>query len=288
MVISMTAFARRAQETPAGNAVWEIRSVNHRFLDISARLPEEFRALELDVRDRIAGRVGRGKVDCLLRLEANGGAGEHFVVNLELAQRIAAAAAQIGEILDNPAPVNSLDVLRWPGVLTMQAPDPEALGGALLNLLDEAIDALIEARRREGSKLGETIRARIQEARRQLTLLRERAPVIIQAVKDRYAQRLTDLKADFDPGRLEQELLLLAQKLDVDEELDRLQTHLDELEHILDDDKPIGRRLDFMVQELNREANTLASKSSHAETSGAAVELKVLIEQMREQIQNIE
>jgi uncharacterized protein (TIGR00255 family) len=288
MVISMTAFARKAQETPGGNAVWEIRSVNHRFLDISARLPEEFRALELNVRDRIGSRIGRGKLDCLLRLEANGGVGEHFVVNVELAQRVAAAAAQISDILDNPAPINSLDVLRWPGVMTLQAPDPEALGGTLLELLDEAIDALVEARKREGNKLGEAIRARVQEARRQLAILRERAPQIIQAVKDRYSQRLTELKADFDSGRLEQELLLLAQKLDVAEELDRLQTHLDELERILGDDKPIGRRLDFMVQELNREANTLASKSSHADTSGAAVELKVLIEQMREQIQNIE
>jgi uncharacterized protein (TIGR00255 family) len=288
MVASMTAFARKTLDTPFGTAVWEMRSVNHRFLDIGTRLPEEFRALEPEVRERIGARLKRGKVDCTLRFDANGAASEHIEVNLSLARRIAEACDEISTALPNSRSIDPLEILRWPGVMAAQSADLEALGQTLLELLDETLASLVEARLREGGKLARFVKQRVADARTQSAKLRERVPEIIAAIKDRFAQRIGESKEDFEPGRLEQELVILAQKLDVDEEFDRLETHLDELERNLAKTEPIGRRLDFLVQELNREANTLASKSAHVETSAGAVELKVLIEQMREQIQNIE
>ena len=285
MVSSMTAFARLEESGEWGHAVWEIRTVNHRYLDVSIRLPEELRALEGDVRERIASRLKRGKVECSLRYDAEATLGD-LAVNTRLAEKIIRASANLP--IANPAPINPADVLRWPGVIEKNTPDPEQTGACMFELLDRALRELVENRRREGGKTGGMIEDRCELALQQVEQLRTKVPAIITALGERYLARVKDLNLELDNGRLEQEIALLSQKLDVDEELDRLETHILEVRRVLTDTNPIGRRLDFLMQEMNREANTLGSKSAHIDTSNASIELKALIEQMREQVQNIE
>ncbi len=288
MIRSMTAFAREQGHGEYGELTWEIRSVNHRFLESTVRLPEELRAIEAVVRERVTLRLGRGKVECNLRFKAATAAATELKVNDGLVDQILAAADKMAHRLHSSHQLSIMDLLRWPGVLESSEQDFTPLQEAAVELLDKTIDSLLEAREREGGRLAELIAQRITSMRAQVELARERMPQVIAAVRDRLRSRLAEVAETLDQARLEQEMALLAQRLDVDEEMDRLRTHLDEVERVLKQDEPVGRRLDFLMQELNREANTLGSKSADSETTAVSVEMKVLIEQMREQVQNIE
>ena len=288
MIRSMTAFAREQGHGEYGELTWEIRSVNHRFLESTVRLPEELRAIEPVVRERVTLRLGRGKVECNLRFKAATAAATELKVNDGLVDQILAAADKMAHRLHSSHQLSIMDLLRWPGVLETAEQDFTPLQEAAVELLDKTIDSLLEAREREGGRLAELIAQRITSMRAQVELARERMPQVIAAVRDRLRSRLAEVAETLDQARLEQEMALLAQRLDVDEEMDRLRTHLDEVERVLKQDEPVGRRLDFLMQELNREANTLGSKSADSETTAVSVEMKVLIEQMREQVQNIE
>jgi uncharacterized protein (TIGR00255 family) len=288
MLRSMTAFARREARADWGTAVWELRSVNHRYLEVAVRLPEDQRGIEPEVRARLAERLRRGKVECGLRVAPGPGSVGPLRINRALAEQVARASREVDQLLYNPAPVHSLDVLRWPGVLETEAPDADALAAALLELLDQALVELVATRAREGDRIRGFIEARLGEMEPIIARVRERAPGLVSAGRDRLRQRLADLRAEVDGQRLEQELALLAQRMDVSEELDRLSLHVDEVRRVLREGGTVGRRLDFLMQELNREANTLGSKSGDPDTTRAAVDLKVLIEQVREQVQNVE
>ena len=286
MIRSMTAFASGERATPWGLLGCELRSVNHRFLETGLRLADELRALEPVLRERIAARVQRGKLDLVLRLRAPESA-VGLVVNEPLLEQLGALARR----LDGGFPrlqVEFTQLLQVPGVLQVQAADGEALQAQALALLDEVLDGFVAAREREGAKLATAISERVDAVERIAGQVRELIPAIREGQRAKLAARLADLPHPVDPGRAEQELVLWLQKLDVDEELDRLSSHIVEIRRVLVQREPVGRRLDFLLQEFNREANTLGSKSVDARTSSAAVELKVLIDQVREQVQNIE
>ena len=285
MVASMTAFARLEDSGEWGHAVWEIRTVNHRYLDISIRLPEELRALETSVREQVSIKLKRGKVECNLRYDADSAVGD-ISINAELAEKIIHAAR--GLPTEEAAPIDPLDVLRWPGVIDKYSPDLERLSNPVISLLDKALEDILHNRHREGEQIEQMITKRCDLSLHQLRQIRDKVPEIIAIMRERHLARVQELGIELDNGRLEQEIALLSQKLDVAEELDRMETHINEVKRILTGTEPIGRRLDFLMQEMNREANTLGSKSAHIDTSNASIELKVLIEQMREQIQNIE
>lgn len=286
MTASMTAFARQEDSGGWGRAVWEIRTVNHRYLDMSIRLPEELRVLENSTREKITASLSRGKVDCNLRFETDDGAGAGLPVNDALAEKLIQAAQSLP--IKDAAALNPLDILRWPGVIEKENPDMESLGKNLLTLLDKTLATLLESRQREGEKLKDMLLSRCEQATLQVSGIREKLPEIAQKLRERYLKKAMELEVELDSERLEQEMLVLAQKMDVAEELDRLDAHIEEVAHILSQSNPVGRRLDFLMQELNREANTLGSKAANVDMSNVSVELKVLIEQMREQIQNIE
>ncbi len=288
MTRSMTAFARQQNNQTEGTLVWEIRSVNHRYLEPHLRLPDTFRALEGPLRDRLRKTLQRGKVECSLRFHPSDQSSNQLNVDLGLAAQVRDAAQQITELLVNPAPLDALELLRWPGVLQQTELDMTALHKSALTLFDSALDELINNRHREGRELALLINQRLDAIAVIVIQVRARLPEILAKQRLNILNRLEDAKVSLDPNRLEQEMVLLAQKADVDEELDRLDTHITEVRRVLTQQDASGRRLDFLMQELNREANTLSSKSIVAETTQCAVELKVLIEQMREQIQNIE
>lgn len=286
---SMTGFARREAKLPWGTAVWEIRSVNHRYLEPSFRLPEDFRDIEPNLRDAMRKALQRGKVEASLSIQWEQGGDSELGINLDKVGQLTKAAQQIHGLLGAlAAPVNALDILRWPGVIQKQELDREALQADVLKLFDSALEGLIEHRSREGAELEQLILARLDSVSTQVANVRARMPEILAAQREKLHTKLAALQVELDPERLEQEIVLLAQKADVDEELDRLDTHVIEVKRSLKQTDSLGRRLDFLMQELNREANTLSSKSIVSDTTQAAVELKVLIEQMREQIQNIE
>ena len=288
MIRSMTAFARQEQQGEWGTLTLELRSVNHRYLEVNPRLSDEIRRWETAVRERIGQRLGRGKVECGIRYHPPVMNETQLVINQELAKTVVHATRTIDSLIYNPAPVNAMDVLRWPGVLQSNSIDDESLQLALMDLVDRGLDELVETREREGQKLQAHILERADGISAVVKQVQALLPEILAAQREKLHSRLLELKAELDPQRLEQELVLLAQKMDVDEELSRLDAHVTEVRHVLKTDQPVGRRLDFLMQELNREANTLGSKSIHTETTRASVDLKVLIEQMREQIQNIE
>jgi uncharacterized protein (TIGR00255 family) len=288
MIRSMTAFARQQGHGEYGELTWEIRSVNHRFLETTVRLPEELRGIEPTVRERVTARLGRGKLECNLRLKMAAGGAVELQVNERMVEQILAAADKMAHRLHSSHHPSIMDVLRWPGVMEAGEQDFSPVQEAALVLLDQALGSLLEAREREGARLADLIVQRVEGMHRQVETARERMPVVIDAVRERLRARLTEVAESLDRERLEQEMALLAQRLDVDEEMDRLRTPLDEVSRVLQQDEPVGRRLDFLMQELNREANTLGSKSADSETTGISVEMKVLIEQMREQVQNIE
>ena len=288
MAQSMTAFARQELAKDWGALTLELRSVNHRYLDLSLRMPDEFRSLEPKIREKIAAKITRGKVDVSLRFSRNeAGAGE-IILDKELVQRVAEASREIDHILYNAGAISSLEILRWPGVIKTPELDTEELSASLYALLDLTLNDMLEARQREGDKLATLINQRCQGMLEVVEGVKKRLPEVMQTWREKLINRMKEASVEVDENRLEQELVILAQKTDVDEEMDRLATHITEVERVLKDKKPIGRRLDFLMQELNREANTLGSKSAAISSTNASVELKVLIEQMREQIQNIE
>ena len=287
MVHSMTAFARNEQATAHGTLSWELRSVNHRYLEPHLRLPEAFRDLEGAVREALRQGLSRGKVECTLRF-AEENAGKQLQVDSERARQVIAAAEQVAALIQQPAPLNPLEVLAWPGVLVADSADPQALNAAALKLFDQALSELKAGRASEGAELAKLLNERLDSILEEVAALRELVPQMLAGQRQKIETRFAEMQAELDPQRLEQELVLLAQKSDVAEELDRLSTHVSEARRVLKAGGAAGRRLDFLMQELNREANTLGSKSVVAEVSQTSMELKLLIEQMREQVQNLE
>ncbi|MEO1574700.1 MAG: YicC/YloC family endoribonuclease [Pseudomonadota bacterium] len=289
MIKSMTGFARAQAQHALGSLVFELRSVNHRYLEVSLRLPEEFRALDGAVRERIGARLARGKVDVGLKYQKAGSATAGFEVNDDLVAALGSAAGTIDARWPGDLPgITAGDVMRWPGVMTEVALDLAPLHQAALALMDDALDQLVAHREREGERLAGMLEERLAKVAHEVAGVRARSADVNQLLLGRMRERVAALDTSVDDGRLEQEVALLAQKADVAEELDRLDSHVTEGREALTRDEPVGRRLDFLMQEFNREANTLASKSHDAESTRASVELKVLIEQMREQVQNVE
>lgn len=291
MIRSMTAYATAEASGPAGTLSCELRTVNHRYLELSPRLPEEWRHAEALLRERVAARLSRGKVDLTVRVHASEVRSKNLQVNHELLAALATLNGNVSAQFPNLR-VELTELLRYPGVLQQPELDADAQQAALLEVLDRALGALTATREREGAKLAAMLRERLDAIERVLVEVREWMPDIRAGLRTRLENRLADIKpvgqGSLDPGRLEQELVLQITRSDVDEEIDRLTAHISETRRVLDLDEPVGRRLDFLMQEFNREANTLGSKSVDARSTRAAVELKVLIEQMREQVQNIE
>ena len=285
---SMTAFDRREARGDWGKLVWELRSVNHRYLDLSPRLPEDLRQIESVVRERVSQRLGRGKVECTLKFSPAAGAAAAIELNWPYAEQLIGACKDLAERLPGAAPVSPVELLRVPGVVRESERDLEPIAQAAVDLLDQCLAGLVETREREGAKLAELIDSRAQRVAELAAELRPKLSEINAKVREKLLARLAEIEAPADNSRLEQELVFVAQRMDVDEELDRLVTHVEEIQRVLKRKEPIGRRLDFLMQELNREANTLGSKAAATEMTQTAVEMKVLIEQMREQIQNLE
>ncbi|WP_374962604.1 YicC/YloC family endoribonuclease [Spongiibacter tropicus] len=280
-ISSMTAFAHRRSEHPWGTAIWELRSVNHRYLELSFKLPEGWRQLEPELRDRLRNALQRGKVECSLRLSLQD-QNQQLQLNKTLAQQLLDTAHQLRTDIAHAAPIDVLDIMRWPGVMQSGELDGDTITKDLLAAFVDALDDQRANRQREGDELALLIEQRLSSISEIVTDLRARMPEIVSGQRDKLRSRLAELQAELDAERLEQEMALIAQKADVDEELDRLDTHVKEVRRVLTKSGAVGRRLDFLMQELNREANTLSSKAVVAESTQAAVELKVLIEQMRE------
>lgn len=288
MAHSMTAFSRQQIDSEWGALTWELRSVNHRYLEPSIRLPENFRSLETPIRKQLRDKLNRGKIECQLRFKAVEHGKIDWQLDTDMITRLSRANLEINRLTGGDHSLKNIDILKWPGVISDESLDEEIFNNEVLELFDRALDDLIMARKREGESLKNMLLKRIESIQSITDAIRVKMPNIIAKQKENLFLRLEELKAEFEPTRLEQEIAILAQKADVDEELDRLDAHVNEVVRILESEGQIGRRLDFLMQELNREANTLSSKSIVVETTQGAVELKVLIEQMREQIQNIE
>lgn len=288
MIYSMTAYARKEVKGDWGSAVWEIRSVNQRYLETYFRMPEQFRALEPVLRERFRKRLARGKVECNLRFEANPAAKAELSINEALANQVIKAAEQVMHMTGELSRINPFQVMQWPGVMETPEQNMDEVNKELLAAFDEAIGEFIEARGREGDNMKALIEQRLEAITAEVVKVRARMPEILEWQRERLFSKFEDAKVELDPSRVEQEPILLAQKSDVAEELDRLDSHVKETTNILKKGGAVGRRLDFMMQEFNRESNTLASKSISTDITASGVELKVLIEQMREQIQNIE
>ncbi|MDN5874941.1 MAG: YicC family protein [Sinobacteraceae bacterium] len=287
MIHSMTGFARLERQISQGRIVWELRSVNHRYLDFSMRLPEDLRALEPELRNIVREQLRRGKVEATLRYHTETAADTALELDNQRLQVLSQALRQVSTKVDSALPV-SLDVLKWPGVVREQSPDLAPILHAATELFNEALGQFQQTRRDEGQRLQDFITQRLDAMAELVTTVQERAPQVQQAWRQRLDARLAEFQVDADPGRLEQEAVLVAQRLDVAEELSRLEGHIKEVRQVLKRDEAIGRRLDFLMQELNREANTLSSKSQDETMTRHAVDLKVLIEQLREQVQNAE
>lgn len=287
MISSMTAFARRELKAEWGSAVWEIRSVNQRYLETFFRLPEQFRSLEPMLRERFRKQLQRGKVECSLRYVPNEGAVGKLSVNEALAKQLISAAEWV-QTQGQSEGINPVDVLRWPGVIAAEETDMDTMQTEALAEFDETLKEFKQARANEGANMKAMIEQRLDGIEEQVKIVTARMPEVITWQREKLLGRFEEAKIELEEGRVEQEMIMLAQKVDVAEELDRLNSHIGETRKILKKGGAVGRRLDFMMQEFNREANTLGSKSIHSDITQSAVELKVLIEQMREQIQNIE
>ena len=288
MMLSMTAFSRQQADKEWGSLIWELRSVNHRYLETSVRLPESFRGLENVIRDTIRKKLNRGKIECQLRFQVVEASQSDLQLNKELIAKLVRANDEINQIADLDNQLTSAEILRWPGVVADQDVDADTIEREAIDLFTAALDDLVRSRAREGEALKGMLSQRIISIREIVASIRQKIPEIICGQRKNLLEKLEELKAELEPTRLEQEIAILAQKADVDEELDRMDSHLKEVERIIESNGQKGRRLDFLMQELNREANTLSSKSIVVGTTLGAVELKVLIEQMREQIQNVE
>ena len=287
MIYSMTGFARVHQQAEWGEAAWELRSVNHRYLELNLRLPEQVRDCESLVREVIKATLQRGKIDVTLRFQpkerANG-----FAVDQELVNQLLQAHGHLKAQSGVAGELNATTLLRWPGVLQAQDHNMDAVKKTLLQWLDAALDQLLAQRQREGERITELMLEKLTLVEQQVAIVEQAIPAIQAQQREKLMARFEEVQVKLDAERLEQELVMLAQKMDVAEECDRLKTHCQEMRHSLEKGGVVGRRLDFLLQEFNREANTLGSKSVDTQTTQAAVELKVTIEQMREQIQNLE
>ena len=288
MLKSMTAFSRKESGNDCGTLTWEMRSVNHRYLDVSIRLADELRLIEPQVREKINAKLSRGKVEVSLRFKPSQSVSSQIAVNEALASQVAEAAKSLQTKIGETQPLSSLEILRWPGVVGQAEADFSPLQQLALELFDTTLTDYIDTRKREGEKTADMLTERCDAIEKIVEQVKVLRPKMVERQHAKLISRIEELDTEHDTGRLEQELVYIAQRLDVAEELDRLNAHLSELRDILKRDEPVGRRLDFLVQEFNREANTLSSKSADAETTALSVDLKVYIEQMREQVQNME
>lgn len=288
MIRSMTAFARIDVSQDEAELTWEIRSVNHRYLEAFVKLPDELKALESQVRERLSARMGRGKLDCTLRCRLAPSQAMSMQLQHERLDALLEVCREVERRSAEASWPSAMELLRWPGVVQDAEPNTGSLQVQALAALDEALNELIATREREGTQIRDLLLARLSGIEQQIVKARDRLPEVRARMRQKLEARLAEMQVDVDRDRLEQELVYLLQKMDVDEELDRLDGHVIEVRRVLESDKPVGRRLDFLMQEFNREANTLGSKSADAESTAVSVELKVLIEQMREQVQNIE
>lgn len=289
MPSSMTGFARQEEQHSWGQLICEIRSVNHRYLEPTLRLSDSLKNVEPDLREALRQSVGRGKLEVALALRSESSGDEAALeLNQPLVTQLLQLAKQVEDSASAVAPVSPLELLKWPGVLRAKKLDQNLIESAALELFNRTLTLFLENRAREGQELAQLIEQRLQSIAEQALQVRSRMPELLQLQQDKLHKKLQALQMDIDQERFAQEVVYLMQKADVDEELDRLEAHLIEVRHILTQEGPIGRRLDFLMQELNREANTLSSKSLASDVTQSAVEVKVLIEQMREQIQNIE
>ena len=288
MLHSMTGFARESVETDIGTLTWEIRAVNHRYLDVQFKLPEDLRPREQLFRQQASASLGRGKVECALYFRRAVHQDSELQIDTDLVELIGHRISELTSKLPNVAAVNPIDILKWPGVVLQNAVDTEPLFERAGELFDTTLAALNAMRTSEGERIAEMLDSRCEDIGKIAGEVRARMPDVLDASRQKMKDRIDKLDVDADPDRLEVELALIAQKLDVDEELDRLESHVVEIRKALRGSKPVGRRLDFLMQELNREANTLGSKSVDTQSTRASVDLKVLIEQMREQVQNVE
>lgn len=288
MITSMTGFARSEVAGPWGTLACELRSVNHRFLEAGFRLPEELRSHEAVLRQKLTRDLKRGKVDCTVHYRASEGAERSLDVDMDTLARLMERVRQVAGALPSGHTINVVDLLRWPGVIREERADAEHLRSILDELFGSCLRELMAARSREGGRLRELIDQRCTTLEELVSQVRARLPDVHARVRTRLQERLAELETQIDQDRVEQELVMLLQRLDVAEELDRLSGHIDETRRIIGSAEPAGRRLDFLMQEFNREANTLSSKSQDLETTRVAVDMKVLIEQMREQVQNVE
>lgn len=288
-IYSMTAFARSQHQGDWGSIVCEIRSINHRYLEVGLHLPDQLRVMEMPLRECVRKYLKRGKVDCLVRYQPPADADSGlFTLNKPLAAALCAAAEDIAKNIKQPAPISPTDILRFPDVLQSREADSVQLQAEVMSVFTRTLQELVAARGREGNELKELFLQRMDLIQQQLAKVRECLPQIMTSQRERLLKRFMDAKVELDAGRLEQEMVMYAQKIDVSEEIDRTETHVTEIRRILKHGDLVGRRLDFLMQELNREANTLGSKSVESTVTHSAVEMKVLIEQVREQVQNIE
>lgn len=287
MTNSMTAFARNQAEFPWGSLIWEIRSVNHRYLEPAFRLPEQLRHIETGLRDILRSTISRGKVDAQLKFLPNVSGGNQIPINESLLEQLSQAVQKISTVTGSNE-TSPLDILKWPGIIQEKGQESKVIEEESLSLFKSTLSLLVEHRTREGNEMKAAIENRLDGITDILGDIRDCLPGILAAQQNKLKEQVSNLETEVDPERLEQELVLIVQKADIHEEIDRLDAHVKEVRHILSRKEPIGRRLDFLMQELNREANTICSKSIVTESTLNAVELKVLIEQMREQIQNIE
>ncbi|MEW5010138.1 MAG: YicC/YloC family endoribonuclease [Cycloclasticus sp.] len=288
MIRSMTSFASCESELGNYTLIWEVRSVNHRYLDVSSRLPEAFRAIEPLVRAAVGKHLKRGKVECNLSYRKEQQAEAAIEINEARLNQLLNAATKIESGMNQFQAISPLDVLRWPGIQAEFKEDMAPVHQGAIALLDEALKQLLKSREREGADIMEMVASRCGLIEEQMLLAKKRLPEVQLQLREKLQKKINDFLEEPDQARLEQELVYFLQKMDVEEELDRLGSHVKEVSRVLQQDEPVGRRLDFLMQELNREANTLGSKSADIQTTNVSVELKVLIEQMREQIQNIE
>jgi len=284
----MTGFSRESVETALGTLTWEIRAVNHRYLDVQFKLPEDLRPTEQAFRQQASATLSRGKVECGLYFRRAVDQETEMQIDTELVELLGHRISELCAKLPATAAINPVEILRWPGVMKQPEIDAEPLFGEAATLLDTALQAINVMRQSEGRRIEDMLESRCAEIEGIAKAVRKRMPEVLAASREKQKERIAKLDVEADPARLEVELALIAQKIDVDEELDRLESHLVEIRNAIAGEKAVGRRLDFLMQELNREANTLGSKSADTETTKSAVDLKVLIEQMREQIQNVE
>lgn len=285
---SMTAFARHESQTTIGKISLEVRSVNNRFLDPAFRIPDRLRSLEPEMRERLGARVKRGRVEISVRVDRSEESKDGVRINLDVLNTLSGLQNEVLRSMPNAPALSVLSILQWPGMVEKDESDDEQTAEVFFPLFDTLLDEFMASRKKEGNRLGELIVKRIAAARDQVAGLQKNLPQIQKHMRERLMQRLADIVEKIDAERIEQEMAILLNKADVDEEIDRLIIHFDAVEEVIQTDAPIGRKLDFLMQELNREANTLGSKSAHPDMTNASMELKILIEQMREQVQNIE